>query len=576
MPTLLIKERGAQDRTVRFEKPSFSIGKREDNDLVLAMSNVSRRHCEIIFKGDRYFIRDLNSSNGTFVNGERVMDVAALEDGAVIQVGDFILVFGLRDSPSKTSEVEPVRVSKEPHVAAEARSTPRERGAGDVVSEKARRVIPVELKRKIHQRLLESKDIKRIDFESKRDEEARIRTRDIVIAIVKEMESDIPSWVRKEVLVKEILDEALGLGPLEDLLADESISEVMVNNWDRVYIERGGKLYLTDKQFTDNEQVINIIQRIISPLGRRIDESSPMVDARLKDGSRVNAIIAPLAVSGPTLTIRKFMKKKLQIEDLIRFGSLTRQMGEFLRICVQTRKNICISGGTGSGKTTLLNVLASFIGHDERIITIEDAAELKLPQEHVVSLEAKPPNIEGKGAIPIQKLVINALRMRPDRIVVGECRGGEAFDMLQAMNTGHDGSLTTIHANSPRDAIARLENLVLMAGMDLPARAIREQIASAINVIVQQARLSDGSRKITNITEVTGMESGVVTLQDIFVFEQTGFDKDRKVIGRFKPTGAIPKFFDELRKSGYALDMSIFNDEEEPCVSAKQFVMKGR
>lgn len=332
----------------------------------------------------------------------------------------------------------------------------------------------------------------------------------------------------------------------------------MVNRFDRIYIERKGKIQLSGKQFTDNRQVVEVIRRIIAPIGRRIDESSPMVDARLADGSRVNAIIAPLALSGPTLTIRKFSKDPYTIRDLIKFGTLTDPMADFLRLCVTYRKNMCISGGTGSGKTTLLNVLTSFIPNDERIVTIEDAAELRLSQEHVVSLESKPPNIEGEGAIPIRKLVMNSLRMRPDRIVVGECRGGEALDMLQAMNTGHDGSLTTLHANSCRDAIARLETMVLMAGMDLPAKAIRDQIASAMDLMVHTARLTDGTRKITKIAAVGGMEGDIITLQDIFEFKQSGYDGSGKIIGKYEATGSIPSFIHELRQRGIEINMGIF------------------
>ncbi|RME82993.1 MAG: CpaF family protein, partial [Planctomycetota bacterium] len=383
-------------------------------------------------------------------------------------------------------------------------------------------------------------------------------TKAVLDNILQSMAAEIPRTVNIRQLIKEILDEALALGPLEELLADDEVTEIMVNNWDTIYVERGGKIQLSDSTFTDNDQVVQIIRRILAPLGRRIDESSPLVDARLKDGSRVNAVIPPLAVSGPTLTIRKFPKERLRIEHLIQFGSLTQQMAQFLDICVKSRKNIVISGGTGSGKTTLLNVISSFIPSDERIVTIEDVSELQLPQDHVVRLESRPPNLEGKGAIGIRELVINSLRMRPDRIVVGECRGGEALDMLQAMNTGHDGSLTTLHANSPRDAIARLETMVLMAGMDLPAKAIREQIASAVDIVVQQTRLSDGSRKVMKISEIVGMEGTVVTMQDIFVFEQTGYDHNGKVQGYHRATGTIPKFIQELRKRGIAIDMSIF------------------
>jgi pilus assembly protein CpaF len=358
-------------------------------------------------------------------------------------------------------------------------------------------------------------------------------------------------------MLEQITDEIIGLGPLEPLLRDESITEVMVNGPRQVYIERGGKLELTNVAFQNDDHVMRIIDRIIAPIGRRVDESSPMVDARLVDGSRVNAIIPPISLVGPVLTIRKFAASPLTVDDLIRFGTATPEMFDFLRACVQARLNVFVAGGTGSGKTTMLNVLSSFIPDDERIVTIEDAAELQLRQEHVVTLEARPPNIEGKGAIPIRELVRNSLRMRPDRIIVGECRAGEALDMLQAMNTGHDGSMSTGHANSPRDMLSRLETMVLMAGVDLPLRAIREQIASAVDLIVHQNRLKDGSRKIVSITEVQGMEGDVIVMQDVFIFEQTGVEEGR-ILGRLRPTGIRPKFTERFEVMGIHLPPGLF------------------
>jgi pilus assembly protein CpaF len=358
-------------------------------------------------------------------------------------------------------------------------------------------------------------------------------------------------------MLEQITDEIIGLGPLEPLLRDESISEVMVNGPRQVYIERSGKLELTNVVFQNDDHVMRIIDRIIAPIGRRVDESSPMVDARLTDGSRVNAIIPPLSLVGPVITIRKFSASPFTVDDLVRFGTATADMFDFLRACVEARLNIFVSGGTGSGKTTTLNVLSSFIPNDERIVTIEDAAELQLRQEHVVTLESRPPNIEGKGAIPIRELVRNSLRMRPDRIIVGECRSGEALDMLQAMNTGHDGSMSTGHANSPRDMLARLETMVLMAGVDLPVRAIREQVASAVDLIVQQSRLKDGTRKIVNITEVQGMEGDVIVMQDVFVFEQTGVIEG-KIQGRLKATGIRPKFVEKFEVMGIHLPPNLF------------------
>jgi len=337
----------------------------------------------------------------------------------------------------------------------------------------------------------------------------------------------------------------------------------MVNRFDEIYLERGGRLERHPSVFTSDRAVLGVIERIVAPIGRRIDEASPMVDARLKDGSRVNAVIPPLALKGPALTIRKFARRALAAEDLVGFGAMSREMAEFMRLAVVHRKNIIISGGTGSGKTTLLNVLSNFIPDGERIITIEDAAELRLGHSHLVSLEARPANAEGRGQIAIRDLVKNALRMRPDRIVVGECRGGEALDMLQAMNTGHEGSLTTLHANSPRDALARLETLVLMAGMDLPVSAIRDQVASAVDLIIQQARLADGRRIVTGIVEVTGIESGKIQMQELFRFEQQGRDPDGRVLGRFAGCNAVPAFYDALRQAGIALDLSLFDRRSE-------------
>lgn len=364
-------------------------------------------------------------------------------------------------------------------------------------------------------------------------------------------------------IVSDLKDEMLGLGPIEVLLKDPTVTEVMVNGPKKIFVERMGRLQLTDIQFHDDSHVMNIIERILSPIGRHIDESVPLVDARLEDGSRVNIIIPPLSLIGPCITIRKFATKALSVDNLITFGTLDRKMADFIKACIQARINILVSGGTGSGKTTTLNVLSSFIPENERIVTIEDAAELKLQQEHVVTLESRPANIEGNGEITIRDLVKNALRMRPDRIIVGEVRGGEALDMLQAMNTGHDGSLTTAHANNPRDALSRLETMVLMAGFEMPIRAIREQVSSAIELILQQSRLKDGSRKITYITEVQHMEGDVITTQDLFRFEQTGMDENGKLIGHFVSTGMQPGFMDKFQVNGVSLPDDFFMAEEE-------------
>jgi len=365
----------------------------------------------------------------------------------------------------------------------------------------------------------------------------------------------------RQQVFRDVLDDLLGYGPIQPLLDDPNITEVMVNGPFQVYTERNGKLTLTNVKFEDDDHVLRIIERIILPLGRRIDADSPTVDARLPDGSRVNAVIPPVAIDGPSITIRKFFKEKLTINQMIELGSITNKMAEFLRACVVSRLNIVISGGTGSGKTTTLNVLSGFIPEDERIVTIEDAAELQLHQTHVLRLETKSPNIDGSGAVSIRDLVRNSLRMRPDRIVVGECRGGEALDMLQAMNTGHDGSLTTVHANSPRDTLSRLETLSLMSGLDMPLRVIREQIASAIDVIVHQTRLKDGSRKVTNVTEVAGMEGNTIVMTDIFKIEQTGIDANGKILAELKPTGIRPMFIERLEASGFKLGADVFSSQ---------------
>ncbi len=414
----------------------------------------------------------------------------------------------------------------------------------------------------VHEKLIKVMDLRRVDVSRMVDNELRNTVSLLINELIADA-TDLPSGVDKTQLAKQVLDEIVGLGPLEDLLSDDNVTEIMVNRYDEIFLERAGKLEQSEVTFTSDKAVLQAIERIVAPLGRRIDESSPMVDARLKDGSRVNAVIPPLALKGCNITIRKFAKNKLQDADLIKYNSVTAEMMAFLRVAVIQGTNIVISGGTGSGKTTLLNVLSNHIPDDERIVTVEDAAELKLSQPNLVSLEARPPNVEGKGAVPIRDLVKNCLRMRPDRIVVGECRGGEALDMLQAMNTGHDGSLTTAHANTPRDCIARLEVMVLMSGLDLPIQAIREQISSAVHLIVQQNRFPDGTRKVTHITEITGMEAGMIQMQDIFLYKQKGYGADGKVQGSFIATGAIPELYQTMSERGIPVDLSIFQKGRE-------------
>jgi len=416
-----------------------------------------------------------------------------------------------------------------------------------------------DLKQRVQAELLRRVNKHKTSFEGISDDEFRSKVREIVVSILSEPSTVIPPGWTPDALLTELLHDFLGLGALEQFLADDTITEIMVNRPDQIYIERDGRLELTAARFVNENQVRAVIQRIIQPLGRHVDESVPYVDARLADGSRVHAIIPPLAIDGSKITIRKFFKNKLTTDDLLRLGSLNRQIARFLEIMVRYRANIMVSGGTGTGKTTLLNVLSNFIPDNQRIVTVEDSAELKLSKQHVVSLEARNANTEGSGAVSIRELVRNTLRMRPDRVVVGECRSGEALDMLQAMNTGHDGSLTTIHANSSRDALARLETLVLMAGVELPSRAIREQIAAAIHFVVQVSRLPDGSRKITDITEISGLgENNIFLTQEIFVFKQQGFDAAGRVIGRFQPTGTVPRMVERLRSRGIKFPMEVF------------------
>lgn len=410
-----------------------------------------------------------------------------------------------------------------------------------------------DLKTRVQNKLLSELDP---SMDVTRTDDVRRTIQDLFEQILAE-ENIVLSRPERARLFEQIAAEILGFGPLQPLLEDDTITEIMVNGPKNVYVERKGKLHRVPVTFENNDHVMRIIDRIVAPLGRRIDESSPYVDARLQDGSRVNAVIPPISLVGPTLTIRKFSRNPITVDQLIQFGSITAEAVQFLKACVEARLNILISGGTGSGKTTLLNVMSSFIPGDERIITIENAAELQLRQEHVVTLESRPPNIEGRGEITIRDLVINSLRMRPERIIVGECRGGETLDMLQAMNTGHDGSMTTAHANSPRDAIARVETMCLMAGMDLPVRAIREQVSSAVDLICQQERMRDGTRKVTTVTEVSGMEGDVITMTDIFVFEQTGTENG-KIVGRLRPTGLRPKFMEKIETAGINLPPSIF------------------
>ncbi|MCP3161791.1 ATPase, T2SS/T4P/T4SS family [Myxococcus qinghaiensis] len=592
---ITLAEKGGGTEQREYHKPEITIGRLPGNDIMLAKGNVSKYHSRIVAKDGKCIIVDMKSTNGTFVNGKKIAAPQVLKPTDQIYIGDYIInVEPLEDAgPQMTragqaeeayedggeeepyeeeeqyEEEEPYEEEPPPAPAPKAPVAGRMPASmASALAKNKKKVDPrmeryTRLQKEIHDRLIEYLDLRRMDMDRLGDDELWRRTEKAIRDIIDQMEADgeLPEDVDREELLTDVINEALGLGPLEAFLASDEISEIMVNHANQIYIERKGQLTLSEKTFSSNQAVLGVIERIVAPIGRRIDESSPLVDARLKDGSRVNAIIPPLALKGPCITIRKFKKDSLKISDLVKYKTLTAQMAEFLEMCVKARRNIVISGGTGSGKTTTLNIISSFIPDSERIVTVEDAAELQLPQDHWVQLESRPPNLEGKGAITIRDLVKNCLRMRPDRIVVGECRSGETLDMLQAMNTGHDGSLTTLHANTPRDAIARLETMVLMSGMDLPVKAIREQIASAVHMIVQQTRFSDGTRKICYVTEVSGMEVDIVTLQDIFYYKQDGFTEDHKVRGRFVASGFVPKFYDELQRKGIPVNMSIFRED---------------
>ncbi len=555
MTLTLIKPGEQQPVTESLADGAYIIGRGNAAKVRLPYADVSERHALVVVRNGTASIEDLKSANGTYVNGKQISGIVPLSDDSIVQIGNTLMRIS-RGSPSEDAKPTPS--------ASEEKNLQRETASHDMAMTEHKPDPLASLRRKVREQiqkeLIARMDLKRLTASGIDRDGLERQAKEKISEIVAEVEKSgrLPRSIDPERIKKEVFDEALRLGPLEDLLADDSVNEIMVNGPHQVYVERGGRLQLTDLQFSDDASVLAIIERIVAPLGRRIDESQPYVDARLSDGSRVNAIIPPLSLSGPSITIRKFAKKKLTVEDFIRFGTWSANAAMFLDVCVKLRKNIVVAGGTGSGKTTLLNLLSSFIPPTERIVTVEDAAELKLEQPHVVRLEARPPNVEGKGAVTIRDLVKNCLRMRPDRIIVGECRGGEALDMLQAMNTGHDGSLTTVHANSPRDVVSRLETMVLMSGMELPSRAIREQIASAIDIIVHESRLADGSRKVTAITEVTGLEGQQIVMQDLFTFKQTGIDENGKILGEFKPTGAMPTFFDTLRYRGMSLDPGIF------------------
>ncbi len=585
------------------------IGKGAQNEIRLDHWRVSKEHARLFKTPSGILLEDMGTFSGVNINGKRVdHQYGPLKDSDVISIGPFKLRIAEQSSTAHetpATQFAPPQAMKpaenhvtqahdqtphvsisthadintdlhEAHHVSTATNTHNDHNVHNVhiAANHIDIAVPIstipstistsqklefEWRKRIHAKLLQTMDLRRHDVHSMSDSQLRQETETLIKQILREENDDIPAELDHTLLRKQVLNEAIGLGPLEELLADDSVSEIMVNRYDEIYVERAGRLQRHALTFTGDRAVMGVIERIVAPLGRRIDESSPMVDARLKDGSRVNAIIPPLALKGACLTIRKFAKRKLSAQDLVQFGALNAAMAEFLEVCVIGRKNIIVSGGTGSGKTTLLNILSNFIPAGERVITVEDAAELKLPHEHLISLESRPANVEGKGAIHIRDLVKNTLRMRPDRIVIGECRGAEALDMLQAMNTGHEGSLTTLHANTPRDGLSRLETMVLMAGMELPLTAIREQIASAVDIIVQQTRFACGTRMVTSITEITGMESGKIQIQELFRFANQGYTgPNGKVQGVFTGCDMVPGFYEELRMAGNDLNLDIF------------------
>lgn len=577
------------------------IGKGAQNEVRLDSWRVSKEHARLVRTPSGVLLEDMGAFGGISVNGARIESQhGPLRADDVIGIGPYRL--RLIQTEVASGGEQAVHAEKRPSHAAVENQHPAEQArhsgltaerqhpaaaqgnapsgrpmpparAAKTAPDAKRRELEFEWRKQIHAKLLDTMDLRRHDVHGMSDERLRQETEDLIQQILKEEEGRIPAELDHDLLCKLVLDEAIGLGPLEELLEDESVTEIMVNRFDEIYVERFGKLEKHPLTFTGDRAVMGVIERIVAPLGRRIDESSPMVDARLKDGSRVNAIIPPLALKGPCVTIRKFAKYKLSAQDLVQFGAISPAMAEFLQVCVAARKNIIVSGGTGSGKTTLLNILSNFIPPGERVLTVEDAAELKLHHEHLVSLESRPANIEGKGAVPIRELVKNSLRMRPDRIVVGECRGAEALDMLQAMNTGHEGSLTTLHANTPRDGLARLETMVLMAGMELPLVAIREQIASAVDIVVQQSRFACGSRKVTSIVELTGMESGKIQIQELFRFVNQGYGgKEGLVKGHFTGCDLVPNFYESLRAAGNDLDIGIFKPVDAAPYPADSYV----
>jgi len=559
MFTVLIDAPGRDPRQVKCMHRECGIGRGDANLVMLQGWNIASRHATLMREDQGVFILPLGGKEPITLNGRAVLAKQGPITGRdELKIGNYTLRIAGDEA----------RVAVLPQAANEQSLSPQDAEpalkpvATDITVRGAGPSDMTEWRTRLHMALVRQMDLRRTDVRSMDDQALRDTTINLIDDILKREFTDLPKDINPRRLAKQVLDEAIGLGPLEDLIDDPTVTEIMVNAHDDIFIERNGRIQKSEVVFSTERACLAAIERIVTPLGRRIDESSPLVDARLKDGSRVNAVIPPVALRGPSISIRKFAKRRLMGEDLLKFGSLDERMLEFLTIAVRERRNVVVSGGTGSGKTTLLNILSNFIPDGDRVVTIEDAAELKLVQPNLVALEARPANMEGKGQITIRDLVKNALRMRPDRIVVGECRGGESLDMLQAMNTGHEGSLTTAHANNPRETLSRLEVMVMMAGMDLPMTVVREQIASAVNLIVHQRRYPCGSRKVSHITEITGIESGTIQMQDIFLFKPTSYHgPDGKVVGSFVATGAVPEFYEELAERGVPVDLGIFRNQ---------------
>lgn len=552
--------------SITLNKAELIIGKDKNADVKLSGFSLSKIHAKLVFNGHYWSVQDMSSMAGTYVNRERIIEYVQLTEADTIKIQDYELHCrpaqpttmkqqAIKPLPMANKNIQWAAEETQPNFAAHEVATEIQAHTTTQTVTQTPMHVKNEHRQRLHAEVIQTLDLRRQDISSLGQQDIKALTRETALELLKNWHEPIDDV---DALIDAVFHDIAGFGPLELLLQDPSVSEIMVNCATEIFVEQNGTIQKSPLTFTDDNAVLAVIDRIITPLGRRIDHSSPMVDARLPDGSRVNAIIPPLAIKGPCITIRKFPAKRLEIDDLIDFGSMDQAMAEFFKVAVSEGKNILVSGGTGTGKTTLLNVLSNLIPMHERVITIEDAAELKLNQPDLVSLESKPANTEGTGAIHIRDLVKNALRMRPNRIVVGECRGAEALDMLQAMNTGHDGSLTTLHANTPRDALSRLEVMVMMAGMDIPVQAIREQMCSAVHVIVQQTRFPCGSRKITHVSEVVGIEAGVIQLQDIFVYKRKGINAQGKIEGKFMPTGFIPSFYETLAEFGKPQNTDIY------------------